>query len=94
MSLTLTDPSFTINKDGEIEASAYVPVSTGGRTFSVRARGDGGLTSEMEIHLVRSAVQYRGQVRLFSVVLLFGTKQNGHFLILFFLPAFNDTAQW
>nr|XP_046264009.1 desmocollin 2 like [Scatophagus argus] len=57
--LTLTDPSFIIKSNGEIVALTSVSVATSGRTFSVRARDSSGLDSEMEVHLVRSAVQKR-----------------------------------
>lgn len=47
------DPSFRIKSNGEIVSSTVVPVSTQGRTFSVRAQDSSGLESEMEVHLVR-----------------------------------------
>ncbi|KAG8014181.1 Desmocollin-2, partial [Nibea albiflora] len=55
--LTLSDSSFIIKPDGEILALTAVSVATSGRTFSVWARDNSGLQSEMEVHLFRSAVR-------------------------------------
>ncbi|KAG7214812.1 hypothetical protein INR49_010704 [Caranx melampygus] len=55
---TLKDSSFTIQTDGLIVALSTVTVATG-RTFSVWARDDRGLASEMEVHLVHRQLQKR-----------------------------------
>ncbi|XP_044076580.1 desmocollin 2 like [Siniperca chuatsi] len=59
MQLTLKDPSFTIKRNGAIEALTPVSVATGGRTFSVWVQDNGGPESEMEVHLVHSTIQER-----------------------------------
>lgn len=64
MHLTLNDPSFSINENGDIVAVSAVQVETRGRTFSVSAHDNSGLKSVMEVHLIRSAEQkkqYPGQ---------------------------------
>ncbi|XP_039998688.1 desmocollin 2 like [Xiphias gladius] len=64
MHLTSKDPSFTIKTDGVIVALTAVTVATGGRTFSLWAREDGGPESEMEVHLVHRTLrkrEYKGQ---------------------------------
>ncbi|XP_063742116.1 desmocollin 2-like protein isoform X2 [Eleginops maclovinus] len=57
MTLSLSDPNFTIKRNGEIEAVRSVSVPGHGRTFSVWARDNNGPESEMVVHLVHSAVQ-------------------------------------
>ncbi|XP_026169973.1 desmocollin 2-like protein [Mastacembelus armatus] len=59
MHLTLKDPSFKIKRNGAIVASAPVPVSAEGRTFSVWVQDNSGPASEMEVHLVHSSRQER-----------------------------------
>ncbi len=72
MHFTLDDPSFTIKKSGEIQASSPVSVAKGGRTFSVLAQDNSGPGSEMEVHLFHSTILER-EVRLYMIV-CFGSK--------------------
>lgn len=57
--LTVKDPSFSVKSNGAIITLTPVSVETAGRTFSVRAQDRGGPESEMEVHLLRSAMQKR-----------------------------------
>ncbi|XP_040910707.1 desmocollin 2 like [Toxotes jaculatrix] len=56
---TSKDPNFAIKPNGAVVALTSVPVGTRGRTFSVCAQDDRGPESEMEVHLVHSALQER-----------------------------------
>ncbi|XP_032387676.1 desmocollin 2-like protein [Etheostoma spectabile] len=55
--LTPEDPRFTITSNRAIVALTPVSVAPGGRTFSVWARDNSGMESEMVVHLLHSAVQ-------------------------------------
>ncbi|XP_028283599.1 desmocollin 2-like protein [Parambassis ranga] len=57
--LTVKDPSFSVKSNGAIITLTPVSVETAGRTFSVRAQDRVGPESEMEVHLLRSAMQKR-----------------------------------
>ncbi|XP_078120444.1 desmocollin 2-like protein [Sander vitreus] len=57
MHLTLEDQRFTITSNRAIVAVTPVSVAPGGRTFSVWARDNSGLESEMVVHLVHSAIR-------------------------------------
>lgn len=64
--LTLTDPNFTISDSGRVEATAMVEVSTAGRTFSVRARDESGISSQIAVQLIYTPQRDRKKVGYFS----------------------------
>ena len=70
MHLTLEDRRFTITSNRAIVAVTPVSVAPGGRTFSVWARDNSGLESEMVVHLVHSAIRQK-KVRLCMLVTVY-----------------------
>lgn len=64
--LTLTDPTFTISDSGRVEATATVALSTAGRTFSVRARDESGVSSQMAVQLIYTPQRDREKVGYFT----------------------------